>query len=84
MAVSQRVKASQLEEVNLGTGEEARSVHIAKEMSPENKMAMITLLKEFRDVFAWSYEDMQGLDPQLYQHQIHLSKDAKSVAQRRY
>ena len=52
MAVSQRVKASQLEEVNLGTGEEARPVHIAKEMSPENKTTMITLLKEFRDVFA--------------------------------
>ena len=84
MAVSQRVKASQLEEVNLGTGEEACPVHVAKEMSSEDKSAMITLLKEFRDVFAWSYEDMRELDPQLYQHQIHLSKDAKPVAQRRY
>ena len=84
MAVSQRVKASQLEEVNLGTTEDARPVHIAKEMTPDNKTAMITLLKEFRDVFAWSYEDMRGLDPQLYQHQIHLNKDAKPIAQRRY
>ena len=82
MAVWQRVKASQLEEVNLGTGEETRPVHVAKEMPPEEKSAMVTLLKEFRDVFAWSYEDMRGLDPQLYQHQIHLSKDAKPVAQR--
>ena len=84
MAVFQWVKACQLEEVNLGTGEEARPVHIAKEMSLENKTAKTTLLKEFRDVFAWSYEDMRGLDPQLYQHQIHLSKDTKPVAQRRY
>ena len=84
MVVSQRVKASQLEEVNLGTTEDARPVHIAKEMTPDNKTTMITLLKEFHDVFAWSYEDMRGLDPQLYQHQIHLSKDAKTVAQRRY
>ena len=45
---------------------------------------MITLLKEFQDVFASPYEDMRGLDPQLYQHQIHLSKEAKPVAQRRY
>ena len=78
------MKVSQLEEVNLGTGEEARPMHIAKKISPENKTTMITLLKEFWDVFAWSYEDMRGLDPQLYQHQIHLSKDAKPVAQRRY
>ena len=84
MAVSQRVKASQLEEVNLGTTEEARPVHIAKEMTPDNKTTMITLLKEFHDVFAWSYEDMRGLDPHLYQHQIHLNKDAKPVAQGRY
>ena len=66
MVVSQRVKASQLEDVNLGTGEDAKPVHIAKEMSPKSKKAMITLLKEFQDVFPWSYEDMRGLDPQLY------------------
>ena len=46
--------------------------------------AMIELLTSFRDVFAWSYKDMRGLDPQLYQHQIHLSADAKPVAQRSY
>ena len=27
---------------------------------------------------------MRGLDPKLYQHQIHLSKDAKPMAQGRY
>ena len=82
MAVSQRVKASQLEEVNLGTREETRPVHVAKEMPPEEKSATVILLKEVWDVFAWSYEDMQGLDLHLYQHQIHLSKDAKPIAQR--
>ena len=45
---------------------------------------MVDLLKEYRDVFACSYEDMKGLNPQFYHHQIHLSKDAKPVAQRRY
>ena len=49
IVVSQCVKASQLEEVNLGTMEDARPVHIAKEMTPENKTTMITLLKEFHD-----------------------------------
>ena len=34
MAMSQRVKASQLEEVNLGMGEERKSVQVAKEMPP--------------------------------------------------
>ena len=68
MAVSQWAKASQLEEVNLGTSKEASPVHVTKEMPPEEKSTMITLLKEFQDEFTWSYEDMWELDPQLYQH----------------
>ena len=54
MVVSQRVKVSQLEEVDLGTSEGPKPVNVAKEMPLEEKMAMIELLKEFRDVFAWS------------------------------
>ena len=77
MTISQRVKASQLEEVALGSKDKPRPVNVAKELPDEEKKAMIALLTDFRDVFAWSYEDMQGLDPQLYQHQIHLSTDAK-------
>ena len=84
MVVSQRVKASQLEEVDLGSEERPKPVNIAKEMPRDEKKAMVELLTSFRDVFAWSYEDMRGLDPQLYQHQIHLSTDAKPVVQRCY
>ena len=84
MTISQRVKASQLEEVDLGTTEKPRAVKVAKELPKEEKQAMVALLTDFKDVFAWSYEDMRGLDPQLYQHQIHLSTDAKPIAQRRY
>lgn len=41
----------------------------------------MSLLREFRDVFAWDYSDMKGLDPQFYQHKIHLKPDAR---QQRY
>ena len=47
MAVSQRVKASWLEEVDLGTGEAPKPVNVAKEMPLEEKRATIELLKEF-------------------------------------
>ena len=66
MAVSQWVKASQLEEVNLGTEEAPKPVNIEKEMQPREKVAVVESLKEFWDVFKWSYEDMRRLDPQLY------------------
>ena len=45
---------------------------------------MIALLTEYKDVFAWSHEDMKGLDPKFYQHKINLTVDAKPVQQRRY
>mgnify|MGYP000061183958 FL=1 len=64
--------------------EEPRPVSVAKEIQLAEKTTTMELLKEYKDVFAWSYEDMKGLDPQFYQHQMHLSKDAKPVAQRCY
>ena len=73
--ISQCVKKSTLEGVNLETSVTPRLVNMAKEMPPVEKTAMIELLKEIRDVFARSYEDMRGLDANLYQHQIHLGKD---------
>ena len=54
MVVSQRVTASQLEDVDLKTSEGPKPMNVAKEMPLGEKMAMIELLKEFRDVFAWS------------------------------
>ena len=45
---------------------------------------MIALLRKYKDVFAWSHEDMKGLDPKFYQHKINLATDAKPVQQRRY
>ena len=45
---------------------------------------MVTLLYEYWDVFAWLHEDMEGLDPKFYQHQINLATNAKPVQIRRY
>ena len=82
MEVSRRVVATELEEVNMGTPEEPRTLSIARNLSPSTKTSLIRLLSEYRDVFAWSYDDMKGLDPKFYQHQINLAKDAKPVQQR--
>ncbi len=33
---------------------------------------MEQLLKEFKDVFAWTYKDLTGTPPRLTQHRIEL------------
>ena len=87
MLVSQRVQASSLEELNLvedNSEIQLKAILIAKEMLYENKQKLKSLLKQYKDVFAWSFEDMKGLDPAFCQHQIHLNKDAKPIQQQSY
>ena len=57
---------------------------IAKDMLEVDKQRLTKLLKQYKYVFAWSFEDMKGLHPAFCQHQINLHKDAKLVQQRRY
>ena len=42
---------------------------------------MILLLKEFRDVFAWDYSEMIGLDLGLVVHTLNVDPEARPVAQ---
>ena len=87
MLVCQRVQASSLEELNLAEDDlksKPKSILIAKDMRDEDKQKLKDLLKQYKDVFAWSFEDMKGLDLAFCQHQILLNKDAKPVQQRRY
>uniref|UniRef100_A0A2N9IX63 Uncharacterized protein n=1 Tax=Fagus sylvatica TaxID=28930 RepID=A0A2N9IX63_FAGSY len=42
---------------------------------------LIALLKEYRDIFAWSYQDMHGLDTDIVVHQISLKPECKPVRQ---
>ena len=71
-----------LETVNLGTEEDRKKVQVGANLEPSVKEHLIQLLKEHVEIFAWSYEDMPGLDrhrgsPSTYK--IGLSTDqAKS------
>ena len=40
------------------------------------------MFKEFCDIFAWSYEEMLGIDPSIVEHEIQTYPDAKPVQQK--
>ena len=44
-------------------GEEPKKVWIATDLTPDKETLLISTLKEYRDVFAWSYKDLKGVDP---------------------
>ena len=39
------------------------------------------MLKEFKDVFAWNYNEMPGLNLGLVAHTLNMDPEAKPVAQ---
>jgi hypothetical protein len=42
------------------------------------------LLKEFKDVFAWTYKDLKGIPPKFAQHIIELDITIPLTHQARY
>ena len=48
------------------------------------KTELIGILHEFRDVFAWSYKDLKGVDPLVCQHTIPLCDDTRPSKQHPY
>ncbi|KAK8707143.1 hypothetical protein V6N13_058207 [Hibiscus sabdariffa] len=43
---------------------------------------LVSLLQEFKDVFAWTYEDMPGLDTSIVTHKLPLKPECKPMQQK--
>lgn len=59
-----------MEEINIGTQEDKRLIMINKSLDQEEREALITLFKEYKDVFAYDYDEMSGLDRNLVMHNL--------------
>ena len=75
MEISCLVTAMELKEINVATTDNRQTISIAKDLPPISRTEIVTLLYEYRDVFAWSQGYMKGLDPKFYQHEINLATD---------
>jgi len=49
------------EVVNLGTGEEKKEVKIGTCVSADIREELMALLRDYQDIFTWSYQDMPSL-----------------------
>ena len=79
---TQVIAEEKLEEVDLGSDPlKSRPISISSKLSGEENSELILLLKEFRDVFAWDYNKMPGLDLGLVVHTLNVDPEAKPVAQ---
>ncbi|KAM1773936.1 hypothetical protein ACFX12_043370 [Malus domestica] len=52
-----------LKELNLGTSEEPKPIFVSALLSADEIKKYYKLLLEYKDVFAWTYKEIPGLDP---------------------
>ena len=69
----------EIQPINVETDDEPKMIQVGNTLITSEKDALVTLLTEFKEVFAWSYEDMYGIDTDIVQHCIPTDLTMKPV-----
>nr|GEW11395.1 reverse transcriptase domain-containing protein [Tanacetum cinerariifolium] len=56
-------------------GDDKLPVIITKDLSVEEKAALITVLKSHKRAITWKLSDIKGIDPEFYTHKILMEED---------
>ena len=65
--------------INLGTNDEPKMIQVGNTLTTSKKDALVAMLTEFKEVFAWSYEDMPRIDTNIVQHCIPTNPTMKPI-----
>ncbi|RVW20046.1 hypothetical protein CK203_114957 [Vitis vinifera] len=71
-----------VETIDFGTEDQPRELKIGSPLSKDERYGLNHLLRSYLDVFAWSYEDIPGLDPSIVQHHLPVLPHARLVKQK--
>ena len=59
-----------------------KKVKLGKVCTPEERQFFVNLTNEFQDIIAWSYVDLKGFNPDIFQHTIDLALGTKPIRQK--
>ena len=71
----------ELQEINLGTDEEPRPTFVSASLTTEKVEELKALLCEYKDCFAWNYNEMPGLSPDIAVHKLSIKPDETPIKQ---
>ena len=72
-----------LEDISLDENDPGKSTRIGADLERKIKKDLIHFLRENIDVFAWSHEDMSGIDPNVITHRLNIYPSSKPVRQKK-
>ncbi|KAK5837608.1 hypothetical protein PVK06_006335 [Gossypium arboreum] len=70
------------ESVEIISLREGKEVKIGASIAAETKQDLIELLRELKDIFAWSYQDMPGLNTDIVVHRLSIKEECRPVQQK--
>jgi hypothetical protein len=72
----------EVEDCDIGTEKEPRMVKISMFLTPKEKVEYKDLLRQYKDVFAWSYDELKMYDTSIIDHKIPLKLGVKLFRQK--
>lgn len=71
--------ANDLEDVELVVGDPSKTTKDGGELDPPLKEKMMEFLKKNLDIFAWTHEDMLGIDSKVIEHRLNVDPTKKPI-----
>lgn len=70
-----------LEEIGMGDAANKIPTYISTNLSPELRVEVIQLLKEYKDCFSWDYDKIHGLSKELVELKLPIKPSKKPIKQ---
>jgi hypothetical protein len=67
-----KIQHEEVMDCNIGTTKNPNIVKLSNSLPPKQKEMYVKLMKNFADVFMWSYEDLKTFDTYFIHHKIPL------------
>jgi hypothetical protein len=69
-------------EINIGSKESPKFIKVGNNLSKREKKMIENLVSEYRDICAWTHDDIKAYKGDIIQHIIPLKKSAKPFKQK--
>ena len=73
----------ELKEISVDPEVPSRVVKVGKILGTKRKEELVEILRNNLDVFAWSHEDMVGINPNVMMHTLNLDRNMPAKVQKR-